>query len=273
MILADTPPDLDRLREGSFARGDAPREKLRLLSWNIERGLKAREVAGFIRNVNPHVCLLQEVDWNARRTGRRAIAEDFARELGYNYVFATEWIELSQGSRANPAYQGQTTLSRTPIRNARVIRFEEQTEAWRPRWYLMKWGIFQPRLGGRLALRADIEWGGRLLTTYNVHLESRVPEAGRQKQIGEVLRDAARADAVIGGDFNTRLRPSAVIEDTQRAGFRNAIGEDYLNTKRDGSGSQDWIFVRGALRASAGKIHTEIPYSDHFPLTVELVRV
>jgi hypothetical protein len=46
---------------------------------------------------------------------------------------------------------------------------------------------FQERFGGRIALTADIEVSGQVLTTYNLHLESKENGILRVSQLNEVL--------------------------------------------------------------------------------------
>ena len=100
---------------GSFAARDfelRPPEAMRVVNWNIERGLQLPEIIDFLESQNADLLILQEVDLNARRTRRLNIAEEIARRLGMNYVFGREFEELTQGSRISPAYHGQATLSR-----------------------------------------------------------------------------------------------------------------------------------------------------------------
>jgi endonuclease/exonuclease/phosphatase family metal-dependent hydrolase len=245
---------------------------LRLLNWNIERGERLAGVIAFVRRQGPAVCLIQEADLNARRTGRRDIAGSMALELGYNVAYGFEFQELAQGSDASPAFVGNACLARSPIPAARTLRFKRQTDAWKPAWW--KPDFMQPRNGGRMALVAEVEWEARRLITYSVHLESQISEDGRRDQMNEIIADARRYPAnvpvVIGGDYNTRLNPSPVIESLRRAGYRNVLDRDYQNTKRDGSGSQDWIYIRGPVHATGGRVHTEERSADHFPLIVEL---
>ena len=113
-----------------------PPQTIRVINWNIDRGLHLPEVTDFIASQQPDLVTLQEVDLNARRTHFRNVAEELARKLQMNYVFGREFEELTQGSRTSPAYHGQATFSRWRLRNARVIRFREQSGFWRPRWFL-----------------------------------------------------------------------------------------------------------------------------------------
>src|SRR5262249_43012086 len=160
----------------------------------------------FLASTNADILSLQEVDLNARRTHHLNVGEEIARKLQMNYVFGREFQELVQGSKNDPAYHGQATLARWPISNPRIIRFSRQSNFWRPPWFLRKIEPFKERLGGRIALVAEINVAGSKLLIYNLHLESRGNDELRFSQIEEVLSDAARQDSqrsiVIAGDFN-----------------------------------------------------------------------
>ena len=84
---------------------------LRVVNWNIERGLRLPEVIDFLDSQKADLLILQEVDLNARRTHFLNVAEEIAQKLRMNYVFGREFQELTQGRRTSPAYHGQATLS------------------------------------------------------------------------------------------------------------------------------------------------------------------
>src|SRR5271165_873656 len=143
------------IETGSFApqgRIFWPRVRVRLVDWNIDRGLKLAGIIEFLESADPDLILLQEVDLNARRTHRLNIAREIAQKLRMNYVFGREFEELTQGSQASPAYHGQATLSRWPLPSSRILRFRQQSDFWRPRWFLPDMEPFQERIGGRIAL-------------------------------------------------------------------------------------------------------------------------
>src|SRR5262245_48223894 len=91
-----------------------PPSSLRVVDWNIDRGGRLSGIIDFLEKANADILILQEVDLNARRTQQLNIAQEIARQLKMNYVFGREFEELTQGSKANPAYHGQATLSRWP---------------------------------------------------------------------------------------------------------------------------------------------------------------
>jgi len=183
-----------------------------------------------------------------------------------------EFQELGQGSSSSPAYVGQAVLSRLPVRAVRILRFEEQSEFWQPRWFMPNWNVFQRRRGGRMVLVAELAAAGGLLIVYNTHLESRGPESRRLRQTEEIIADTTKyapdTPIIIGGDFNTRARPSPVIERLSEAGFRQAAGSDTTTSRR--GAALDWIFVRGGVTFNEGEVLYDVQASDHYPLKVRL---
>ncbi len=273
---------MDQILSGSFAplRFQLwPRDSFRVVDWNIDRGTQLQGILDFIKEAKADVILLQEVDLNAKRTHRLDIAREIARTLQLNFVFATEFQELTQGSQHSPAYQGQATISPWPIKNARLIRFRRQTNFWRPHWYLPHIEPFQERLGGRIALVATIELGGQTMATYNLHLESKEDDALRVSQLNEVLTDAGSAPkntaTLIAGDLNLDAAEGEAATALDRAGFRDGVGLPDVRT-RPGRGmfdegrSIDWIFVSDGLNGRNGRIHRNVRASDHFPVSFEV---
>ena len=256
-----------------------PPKSLRIVDWNIERGQQLQGITDFLASANADILILQEVDVNARRTHRLNIAEEIARKLGMNYVFGREFEELVQGSKNSPAYHGQATLSKWPILNPRLIRFSKQSDFWQPHWFLPKIEPFQERLGGRIALVAEINVAGRKLVTYNLHLESRGTDALRISQLGEVLSDAISYDAecplIVAGDLNLDASREAVAFAVAKAGFQDAVTAPHTPTTParglfEGGRQIDWAFVRGSLQASSGHVHGGVNASDHYPISFML---
>jgi endonuclease/exonuclease/phosphatase family metal-dependent hydrolase len=256
-----------------------PPSSLRIVDWNIDRGLKLQGVIDFLADTNADVLILQEVDLNARRTHRLNIAEEIARKLQMNYVFGREFQELVQGSKTSPAYHGQATLTRWPISNPRLIRFSRQSHFWQPRWFLPKMDPFQERLGGRIALVADINIAGKKLVTYNLHLESRANDQLRLLQIAEVLSDATRQDAqspvVVAGDFNLDASKTGAASALAAAAFQDAIASPRTPTTPsrhlfEPGRPIDWAFIRGPIRAGSGRVHNQVKASDHYPISFTL---
>ncbi len=149
---------LPEIETGNFASRWwllCPPSSVKVVCWNINRGLQLSRIIEFLGRRRADILLLQEADLNARRTHHFDIAREIAQKLELNYVFGHEFQELTQGTRHSPAYHGQATLSRWPLSNARILRFQHQSNFWQPHWFLPEIEPFQERLGGRLALIVD----------------------------------------------------------------------------------------------------------------------
>jgi endonuclease/exonuclease/phosphatase family metal-dependent hydrolase len=259
-----------------------PPNALRIVDWNIDRGLQLQGVIDFLGAANADILVLQEVDLSARRTHRLNIAEEIARKLEMNYVFGREFEELVQGSKGSPAYHGQATLSKWPISHPRLIRFSRQSHFWQPHWFLPRIEPFQERLGGRIALAAQINVPGSNLVAYNLHLESRGNDALRISQLQEVLSDATCYEAdcpvIVAGDLNLDASRAPVALSLANARFQDAVASSRTipttparNLFERGS-RIDWAFVRGPLRGSSGQVHGNVKASDHYPISFMLTR-
>jgi len=256
-----------------------PRSSLRVVDWNIDRGLKLPAIMDFLADTHADVFVLQEVDINAHRTHGLNIAREIARKLRLNYVFGREFVELTQGTKTNPAYHGQATLSRWKISNPRVIRFQRQSDFWKPRWFKPNLQTFQERLGGRAALAAEINIAGASTLCYNLHLESRSNNELRLAQLNEVLEDSAKFDSawlvILAGDLNLNASMPGIAGALAEAGFRDVVPTARLATTParhllEAGRHIDWAFVRGPGEAVAGKVHRSVTASDHYPISFEL---
>ena len=174
---------------------------LGVLVFNMERGVHLAELGDFLLDcpqVRPYdVILANELDDGCVRSGGRDTAAELARRLGMNYVFGLEFIELV--NEADPkGFHGNAVFSRWPIRQARTVRLPEQYN-----WYFDR----QKRIGGRLAVLAELDVGGRSVGVGSIHLENRTHGPGRQAQLETVLRAAEEMfpgmPVVLGGDLNT----------------------------------------------------------------------
>ena len=275
-------PTMDEVICGGFgSRRQQPwsRDYIRVVSWNIERGLQFSAILEFLQSAEADLILLQEVDLNVRRTQYVDVTRELARSLRLNYVFGREFQELRAGC-ISPAYHGLATLSPWPISSGRIIRFRRQSGFWRSRWYVPKIELFQRRLGGRISLVAGALIYQERFVTYNLHLESRGKDSLRMDQLGEALEDAKRqresALVIIAGDFNLDAGNGCAAKTLETFGFRDGVGLLEVPTTVTGglfqrSRSIDWIYVSGEGR-SKGQVHDTVRASDHHPISATFAR-
>jgi endonuclease/exonuclease/phosphatase family metal-dependent hydrolase len=265
-------------REETFVPSVDASKSVRVVTWNIERGEQLDRVANELSRNAADLYLFQEVDYKTRRSGNADEAAELAHRLDMNLVYGVEFEELSQeaeGNASTPAYTGQATLTRLPVRHSRVLRFERQSGFWKPRvWLPSSLPLLQRRLGDRIALVTDLVFGNRLLVVYNVHLESRSVGRIQSDQLDEVLADIAKqyppnTAILLGGDLNTKYLPSIFLHKLERAGLHSATGERIERTHAIAM-ALDWIFVRGPIRIENGEVRRDLRGSDHYPVYAQV---
>jgi endonuclease/exonuclease/phosphatase family metal-dependent hydrolase len=256
-----------------------PHASIRVVDWNINRGLQLTGIIEFLSSTKADLILLQEVDLNARRTRHLNIAREISQKLEMNYVFGREFQELTQGPRTSPAYHGQATLSPWPLSQSRILRFRRQSSFWRPRWFLPEIPPFQERVGGRMALVSNVTVAGRALVAYNLHLESRGDDNLRCSQLEECFEDVGRyklaTPIIVAGDLNLDASQSVADGLIREATFHRAFSDQHVRTTPrrslfDRGQVIDWILTRGSVRAASLQVHTSVSASDHYPLSLKI---
>jgi endonuclease/exonuclease/phosphatase family metal-dependent hydrolase len=242
-----------------------PPSSLRVVTWNIEQGVRLRAITDQLRRLNADVVLLQEADIACRRSDYRHVPREIADALTMNWIAAGEFQEIGESSHGIPALTTQAILSRFPISAVSTIRFTDQA-MWR--WTLSP---VQPRRGGRIALKARTAG----LQLYNAHIESGGNEVLRARQMRQILEDYAQrradsAQAVIAGDFNNiPASRSPIFRALGETGFQNAL--EGIAPTRTSAGNKhpiDWIFVKGL--AARGRVLDTGDASDHFAVVADI---
>jgi endonuclease/exonuclease/phosphatase family metal-dependent hydrolase len=214
----DDAPDttfIDCEIEGATFSSDGPaaKDEIVVLAYNILRGFEIDAQLDMVTSgvdfPVPDVLLLSEVDRGCQRTDFRNIAREYAEQLGYYYVYATEFVELPGDRGPTGPYDpplcehGNAIVSRYPLGNVRQIRHAQNRSWYTPPGTPMP---DEPRLGGRVAVSADAKIGSRLVRFYVLHLESTLSALDiRDAQAEEIAADgeAVRHPVIAGGDFNT----------------------------------------------------------------------
>jgi endonuclease/exonuclease/phosphatase family metal-dependent hydrolase len=272
---------MDQVITGEFSpgpKGTQARECIRVIDWNIERGLQFLAIVDFLRAADADLILLQEVDMHARRTRYLDVSLELARTLRLNYVFGKEFHELGHGTQPQPAYHGSATLSPWPLSCGRVIRFQQQSAFWKPRWYVPTTELFQRRLGGRIALVCEALMHGRTVTAYNLHLESKGSDGLRVQQLSEAVEDSRlqrqSSLIVMGGDFNLHACGGDAEAVLNSAGLYDAVRLPERSTTAirgplHKGRTIDWLYASGCAD-SDGRVHDDVHASDHYPLSARV---
>lgn len=244
--------------------------RLRVATYNIHRaiGLDRRfqpeRIVQILRDHDPDIVLLQEVDDGAPRSREQDMARELAAALGYPHYAAGHNVSLRKGR------YGNTTLSRHPIVRERNIDLT----------------IGELKRRGCQHTAIEIAQQGTTpfrLEVFNLHLGLAAQE--RQRQAGMLLRSKEftevdqRCACIVGGDFNdwlSRLRALFVegmglhCATDQERRWRTRSMKTYPSFAP--RGGLDRIYYRGKLRLISAEVcrhQLARVASDHLPVIVD----
>ncbi|MFO1035825.1 MAG: endonuclease/exonuclease/phosphatase family protein [Geminicoccaceae bacterium] len=207
----------------------------RIVFWNAERLKYAAPSAAMLERAAGDVVLLCEVDLGMARSGNRHTVADLAAALGTGYVFGVEFVELGLGDARERAWHagqdntaglhGAAILSRHVLDRPALARLERSG-----RWFDGNFG--ERRVGGRMALMAEVTVAGRQVLVVSVHFESHSDPEDRALQTERLLdaidEHAPGLSVLIGGDFNTSTFDLAEKDDPAVVAAALAVEPDRL---------------------------------------------
>ncbi len=297
------------------------KNRLRVAHWNIQRGFNTEQIKALLTSPDTYyyvyknnireksqdnfrrelkllstsdIISLNEVDIGMPRTNYRNNVDELANSLGYNYAFATEFVELGPiiamlnvDTEKYLGLHGNAILSKYPIKNVEVVRLPDGYK-----WYeeelkkksflegarrvgakgLFREHIFsEVRRGGRNAIIADIELPNKeIVTVVSTHLEDRCIPKGRFKQIEYLLTKIKdkRTPLVLAGDFNTTTSDSIPTslkkEITKRIKDPNFLARQALFLTLP-------VLPPGVGNLSAAAISTSLKYKDPAVISIPLL--
>lgn len=260
-------------------------DELVILAYNIERGHSLDSILAWLADgaPTPDIVLLSEADRGCARTGDRHTTWELAEALSMDFVYGVEFMEVSgEGDSVTEVCEhGNAVLSRFPMGNVEAWRHETNVS-----WYTPpeeRGASWSTRLGGRIAVSADIQVGDRYLHLTSVHLASGLADQDvRAAQAAETVARHAEATwpVIIGGDTNAGLYivdlssgsdTDSVTQAWLSAGYADAhdsIPPEERATAPEYGFVLDLIFGRGVDFSQPG-ICTGAPcegLSDHSPV-------
>ncbi len=228
--------------------------RVQIIAFNIERGRHWEDIVAYVKArqavIPATILLLSECDRYHSRSGDVFVADEMAKTLGMDMVFATEYVEYNDKTPDTQGDHGNAILSPYPMSAISVIRHSTAFS-----WTWFGWIDNQPRFGERVSIGATITLpGGTRIRVNTVHFESVTDETGKWVQMKEVIDDSAERGlpTVIGGDFN-ELPGFLLFRKMKNYGFVNAFEGDNSPTgscKPAGDRAKckrkiDWIVHKG----------------------------
>jgi endonuclease/exonuclease/phosphatase family metal-dependent hydrolase len=245
----------------STSSTSTPRE-LTIVTYNIRwrANEQLRQIGNWLKEKQPAVIALQEVDRARARTGNANTARALAEQLGMFYA----WAAPPSAKAADEEETGIELLSPYPIRDVARIVLPNQGPGGR----------------SRVALGATINLGKVDVRVYSVHSETRIAIPQKIEQLQAVLDDLSHSPksmpAIVMGDFNSWERP--MIDQTRElftnAGFTTPVPDGRATFQRDVvlftlELKLDWIWLRG-FESKSFDIDRSFTVSDHFPLSTKV---
>jgi endonuclease/exonuclease/phosphatase family metal-dependent hydrolase len=187
--------------------------KARVLCWNIERGFYPNAILAYIKDLEPDIICLQEVDWRNKRTNNLDVLDYIAKKTGMLGFYAIEFYEIERPERSDKysggGVHGNAILTRIEPSSFYRIELPPSFNWEDPPKRLEKLTRCEPRIGARFALCAELQLGENKIIICSTHFEDKDGGVeGRVNQLNSLMQTldnkAKKNDKVlIGGDFNT----------------------------------------------------------------------
>lgn len=197
---------IDGLEWNNSISSIEPRDKLRIVSWNIERGKQLDGIIQFFKEdeelSQADVIIAIEVDNGMGRTNNRNISRELAENLGMNYCFTPSYLVLGKGALGETNHDvpnteslhGTAILSKYLIRSAQGVKVPPVKEVFHSS---------EKRLGVKKGIVAELIVGSKSIAVGGIHIDLSSTELDRANQMKALLEAFPKADVqVVGGDFN-----------------------------------------------------------------------
>lgn len=237
--------------ENSYPAPNGKTSKITVMTYNVkncEYGKSISAIASDIKEHNPAVVCVQEIDNETMRSGKKDILKLLAQELKMNYSFFPA-INLQRG------LYGIGIMSIYPLENCQIqpLKTRKGDEA-------------------RVLASADIKMQNKTLHLFNTHLsyEDKETRLEQIEWLSGILKNSE--PFILTGDFNIEsfdeygAFSGFHAVNTEKNPFESYIGEPET---KDFFRAIDNIFVSNDLKLS-NKIFAQTSVSDHRPLVAEI---
>ncbi|KAG0164612.1 hypothetical protein DFQ28_010066 [Apophysomyces sp. BC1034] len=184
------------------------KSSLKILQWNVERNYESEAIIATLKELDPDIAILQEIDINCKRSQNRNHMQELCQKLRVKGGFVCEFLELDSPRRRQcdegGGIHGNAILSKYDV-DFRVLNHHYQGYDWDCDGDKLR----EPRKGRRYTLIGIVQ-APHLppLRCYSVHLEVFTGIIGRVSSFSEIFEDAAihandTPHQIIFGDLNT----------------------------------------------------------------------
>ena len=192
--------------DNTISPKSSPQKKLRIVSWNIERGKALSDIIHFFLTdpelSKADIILVIECDHGMGRTANRNIAKELAEALTFNYCFAPSYLVLGKGAigetdhnqKNTTALHGTAILSKYKIESAKSVEVPPVKEVFHSS---------EKRLGCKKGLIITIQVGSKTLSFGAIHIDLSSTATDRANQLEVVVKNLPTTSIqIVGGDWN-----------------------------------------------------------------------
>lgn len=231
-----------------------PAEFLRIVTYNVHHGegmdeqLDLERIAAVIRDLEPDLVALQEVDARVERTDFIDQAATYGELAGMEHRFG-DFMPYQGGQ------YGMAVMSRWPILETINHRLPDGAE---------------PR--SALAIRVRSPRSGRELEFVGVHLYRTAEERLAQAETLRVIYANSQIPVILAGDFNSEPGSEVMRRISDAWGLLEKGADDLTFPSSAPNIEIDFFAIRpaAAFRVVSQRLLDEPVASDHRPLFVEL---
>ncbi|KAF5827759.1 hypothetical protein DUNSADRAFT_18793, partial [Dunaliella salina] len=195
-----------------------PKQPIKLVQWNIERGYKLKDVIEELKAIDGDVLSLQEIDIHCERSQWEDTGTEIAKALGLQYAFLCEfeelWSPIRDGDAQGGGVHGNAIMSKFDLYDLECVHHQYHPIDWEaPEHPLCK---KEPRHGKRVTLAAKVKTPAGPLLMYSAHFEVFCGMLARMRQYADLVLHARNTSAAGGpkhqailGDLNTQANSLA----------------------------------------------------------------
>lgn len=193
-----------------------PSSELKIIEWNIERGMVMDGILKELEKINADILLIQEIDIDCERSKRIDCLTKIAERLKMSYAYVSEFCELYDKVRKEKdqggGVHGNAIFSKFTIDKEKTIAIKHKYQPvnWEKEGYSRK----EPRKGDRYFIASMIQISKDIyIDVYSIHLEVFCGITGRIEQFSDVplyaeerkklVNNNDKLIQIIGGDLNT----------------------------------------------------------------------
>ncbi|HLD38979.1 MAG TPA: endonuclease/exonuclease/phosphatase family protein [archaeon] len=242
--------------------------KVTLLQWNVWYEEKIKNIIKVIKELNPDIVCLQEIDLNSEHNDYKNVPEEIAKSLKYHHFYKPS---MKFKNKKGWEFLGNGIYSKFPLLSQKMTYIQKPS------------GIDDYDKQGRIYIEAKIKLGKKLLTIGTVHVSysHRFEITSRKiEEVDKLVKIIKKKQKmfILTGDMNSKPSSYTVkqLEKFLKNSGPNYTQKTWTTKPFDYKGFNetklrwrlDYVFASKDIHVIKSKI-IKTKFSDHLPILVE----